>query len=72
MCKVQLTLNFLLYELSLVIDERNLEAIAAQEGYNCQELTELVRENESILDGMKVRQLSLSLNMPHLMQSIGI
>lgn len=39
---------------SLVIDEQNLEAIAVQEGYNCQELTELVRENETILDGMKV------------------
>ena len=39
---------------SLGIGQQNLEQIVAESGYNCTQFAELVKENELILDKMKV------------------
>jgi hypothetical protein len=45
--------------LSIRIDQQNLENIVSQAGYNCLEFIELVKENEALLDRMKVSAVQL-------------
>lgn len=43
---------------SLKIVENNLSNIVKEQGSNVMEIAELVKENEQILDAMKVRPIS--------------
>lgn len=50
--KIQSFLIIFLFSLNIV--EHNLQQIVAQQGSNAREFAELVKENEEILDAMKV------------------